>query len=166
MADRGRGSRMTKQWIGAIWLGNNFTADSTQIVAILADFLEAGTILRMLGELSVTPGATGVTDNDAAQMTVGIGLVSTDAATLGSTAMPDPAAELDYDWLWWYSVAIDVPNEVSFAGQTASARIPISSKAMRRFKPRSSLVVIGQYSDGVGIPPLSVIGSTRVLVAT
>ena len=158
------GSRMTKRWEGIFSAGRvSMTAEGTFVLGTSAAFVEAGTILRLIGEVVVVPQATGITDNDAANITMGVALVSSDAAELGATAMPDPDDEAQYDWLWWWTTTIDIPNASEFGGAASSARVPIASKAMRRFKPRSSLVVVAQYTDITGLPGINASVGLRFL---
>ena len=163
------GARQRKHWHSTlIQTPAEFTSDAQTL--ILGSFTAAGgepfTILRMLGELLVTPDEAGVVAGDAASITVGIGLVSSDAFTAGAASMPDPGGDPDYDWLWWYVV-----NLMFAEGSTASsrsisgnARVRIDSKAMRKVSPKQTLVILGQYADFVGVPPVDVLANIRFLV--
>ena len=165
MPDRRGGTRQRKHWhlVGDVL--QSFTANST---AILGSFTASGgdpfTVLRLVGELAVTAGAAGVVAGDAAVIAVGIGVVSADALAVGASAMPDPGGEPDFNWLWWYQAQMMYPIQAQVGGPTEGARIRIESKAMRKVAPRQSLVMIGQYIDLGGGPPIDVLGSARVLV--
>jgi len=167
MADRRGGTRQRKHWHSIGDTLQKFTAAGT---AILGSFTAAGnepyTVLRMVGELVVTPGITPVIAGDAAIMAVGVAVVTTDALTVGSSAMPDPAGEPDFDWLWRYQAHMVFPFATAdLAGLASeSARIPLESKAMRKVSPRQSLVMLAEYVDLQGTPPLDVLGSARFLI--
>ena len=49
---------------------------------------------------------------DAAHLSFGLAVVSSDAAELGATAFPDPGSEPEYPWLFW--------GEHIFRAQSAS----------------------------------------------
>ena len=123
----------------------------------------------MLGEYVISPtaGATFAAD-DAATIGVGIGVVSTDAATAGAASVPDPIGEPDYPWLYW----ADIPFYFAGSGPggdeiTAHVRRQFDIRSMRKLKPRETLTWVFQYGNLVGNPPLSLnVANTRVLVAT
>ncbi len=170
MADRVRGPRQRKHWHS---LGSSTVAALTGAGTTLLDSLSDAdndpfTVLRLIGELVIAENDTGIVVADACQITVGIGVVSTDAAAVGSTAMPDPAAEADYPWLWWYAGSFLFPEaSLGVRGGTAGqARIRIESSAMRKVGPRQSLVAVVEYVNAVGDPPMDMLFSTRVLVGT
>ena len=168
MPDRGRvrGPRMAKHWHFLAGSVNSLTGDTTILIASLA--LDGPfTVLRMLGEYTIGLSAVPVAA-DTARVCVGIGVVSTDAAALGSTAVPDPDAEPDYPWLYWRSHPFNYPSAASEpASEQSGVRTTFDVKSMRKLKPRESLALIAQYVDVSGAPPLTLAsGVTRVLVAT
>ncbi len=164
MARHGTGTRLTKQW-GFISNGvNAFTADATAIGGTLA-FTEAQTILRMIGEYTIV-ATTAPVAFDAVEITVGIGIVSTDAATLGGTAMPDPGSEPEFPWLFWKAHQMRW-NSMTVQDTDGSGyyRGQFDIRSMRKVKPRESLVWVFQYVDQGGTPPVNVSNvKTRVLV--
>jgi len=148
------------------------TATMTGNATALLDsfsFSEAGTIMRLVGgEILLSFATQTLVASDAAALTVGIGLVSTDAAAAGAASMPDPASDSVYDWIWWYTSILrnmNVTTETGlFAQGAAVSRIPINSKAMRRFKGAQSLVAVVQYADVNGAPTVFVdFAGVRVL---
>ncbi len=161
----GNYARQRKEWdgIGVNQLG--LTAAGTSSLGGL-DFTEARTILRMLGSFTVAAVET-LVDTDQAVITLGIGIISTDASAAGATAFPDPGVEPEYPWLWWRSVPIHVtgalPGDVN--GPVGSERIWFDSRSMRKVKPRETLQVIVEYTDLVGTPPITIgLGGIRVLL--
>ena len=169
----GRGNRMMKHWHGSGEGGSsgqtNFTTDATAIIASVSFANDPGTYLRLLGQVLIAPtGAGTFAALDAAEVTLGIGIVSLDAFTAGAGSMPDPGAEPQFDWMWWHTTLVNFEGSADAPGSeiALTERVQIESKAMRKFKPRSSLVLIAEYRDVAGAPPLSVYGAFRVLVAS
>jgi len=168
MANGRRGSKMQKRWsnIGGE-TPTNFTTDSTAVIANVLGFTEAETVIRMIGEYII-----GLTAAAAAQdhcvLGVGIGIFSSDAVTLGGTAVPDPFGEPSYPWLYWASHPMHFPETaVNQAGAPpGSLRRTFDIRSMRKVKPRESLAMIVEYRDGSGAPPITFSpGKTRVLLA-
>ena len=170
MADRfrGRGQRMQKHWHVIPGLSANVTASSTLLGGGLT--LDGPfTVLRMLGDYAIAPGATGTVAGDAADVAVAIGVVSADAFAAGAASVPDPGStDPDYPWLFW------AQHSVFFASTTvdpssaiASVRRSFDVRSMRKMKPRETLALVVEYVDTAGAPPLRVeVAVTRVLVAT
>ncbi len=158
--------RQRKSWTGAGVNQNAFTASGTVKMGGV-DFDEPGTVLRCLGQIVVSAVPTLVED-DQAVMFFGLAVVSTDASDAGSGSMPDPGVEFDFPWLWWKSSGILVTAATADVGsQVSGERINFDSRAMRKVKPRESLVIIAQYVDLVGTSPITVgISGMRVLVGT
>ncbi len=160
---------MTKQWafIPAIQLSP--TSATTLLGGSLA-FAEANTVLRMLGGYLITPDGATVA-GDAAQLTVGIGVISTDAFAAGAGSVPDPNGEPEYPWLYWRDHQLRYPSATTVlkgeGDQTGAGteRVHFDIKSMRKLKPRESLVFIVSYTDVTGTPPLKLdVGRTRVLI--
>ncbi len=124
----------------------------------------AATVLRMIGEYVIAPTGA-LTALDECVVTVGIGVISGDAAELGATAVPDPAAEPNYPWLYFASHAFLLETVVS--NPAIAVRKSFDIRSMRKMKPRENLAMIVQYQNVVGDPAYSFSsGVTRVLVAT
>ena len=164
MANFTRG-RMAKEWNSIPDGIALMTAASTTLVGSLL-FNIPGTILRMLGEYVIAPTINPVA-TDRAVVTVGIGFVSTDAATVGSTAMPDPDEEAEFPWLYWASHAFVFEDVDGVYNPAETVRRSFDVKTMRRFKPGQSLACVVEYVDVLGAPPLTFLaGTTRVLFGT
>jgi len=168
MSNGRRGARMTKQWFSIPGTAIDLGADATALLGFTSQGIPS-TVLRMLGEYVIIPTSAPVA-GDEATVTLGIGVVSNDAATLGSAAMPDPADEAEYPWLYWASHALiynGTLEESALAG--SSLRHSFDVKSMRKMKPQESLAFIAQI-DSVGSggqPPLTIgVGVTRILIAT
>ena len=167
MADRGRGRRMAKEWDTIPSINLTLTTDNTLLGGALP-IVEAKTVLRMIGEYVISPTGT-ITGGDACFVAVAIGVVSSDAFAVGPSAVPDPAAEGEYPWLYyrshpfWFPSA-GAPLEPGSVGNVV--RVPFDIRSMRKLKPRESLVFVAQYVDVSGTPPMNfMIGTTRVLLA-
>ena len=138
---------------------------TTLIDSFDASGREPYTVLRMVGEVSASPDEAAVVAGDSCIITFGIGVVSTDAAALGSTAMPDPGAEADYPWLWWHGATMHFPA-IGEALQNAVRVLPVQSKAMRKVAAGQSLVAVVQYVDVSGFPPIDILTAVRFLIGT
>jgi len=160
---RSRGTRQRKHWHRIPTAETHFTANGTALMGVFS-LNDPATVLRMLGEYVIEPTGA-VASSDAACIGVGIGLVSSDSAELGATAVPDPIDEADFPWLYWAEHAFHFADSTANpAPASTSIRKAFDVRSMRKMKPRESLVFITQYFDLAGAPPLSVIaGSTRVL---
>ncbi len=162
--------KMVKQWDGISGLqGQNVTASSTVLGARLS-FTEASTILRMVGSWSVSPTAGGTfAADDEANITVGLGIVSSDAFEAGAASVPDPNAEPEYPWMYWEQVnvyAFTAPVAGDDLGALQKYRT-FDIKSMRKVKPRESLIWVAQYGDISGSPPYTIfMNAVRVLIAT
>ena len=162
---------MRKHWVGAGGTAADFTGDSTvnlQQVGGTGGLADAFTVLRMLGGYTIFPTSAPVA-GDEVTVSYGIGVVSSDAATVGASALPDPGTEPEYPWLYWASHALGYSNnsvqQITGAG---AVRVDFDIKSMRKIKPSESLVSVAQYNNVAtgGNPPLTiVVGGLRVLVA-
>ena len=160
------GHRMTKQWSqlegGPLILTGNGT-----FLAGNGPLNIPGTVMRLIGGYSMGP-TTAPTALDEVEIVVAIGVVSADAAALGATAMPDPADEPDYPWLYWASNFMFFATNSTSAGIAAmSVRRHFDVRSMRKMKARESLAMIVQYVDVVGSPPIHVsLDATRYLIGS
>ncbi len=142
------------------------TTEATSLVSGSIAFAIPGTLLRARGLLRVSFLTTGLTADDNATMGFGLGLFATDAVAAGAGSMPDPLGEPEFPWIWYGQVLMYSPN-ADHAAPGIEQEIQIDSKAMRKFKPGQSLVIVGQYADLGGLPGLRVdVARTRVLIGT
>ncbi len=168
-AFRGTGKKIDfKSWDAAPGLITSVTMSTTTISGSLAFSIPA-TVLRWRGYWSAAFDETAQA-NDRMILTLGLAILSTDAVTLGVTAVPDPASEPEYPWIWWGEMALNSFGVIAdtTAGWGPSAqRQEIDSKAMRKIKPGESLLAIIQSTNASGAPvTLLDIGQVRVLVGT
>ena len=132
-----------KQWRGLPAHSSGVASITTVLMASLG-FTEPSTILRIRGDFRAM--LDGASDGTVQQFAFGIGVVSTDAATLGATAMPDPFGEPEYPWLFYHSANLvaSILGGALIEPALAQAFVTIDSKAMRRVKPGQSLVSVLQ----------------------
>ena len=166
--NRGGGSRLVKEWNGLNAIVLDLTADGTVLGSSL-NFASAATVMRMLGEYVITPTSGGpIAADDAAVVSVGVGVVSTDAFNAGATAMPDPGSEPEFPWLYWmrHAVYMGAGTVADNAEQIGGAvRESFDVRGMRKMKPSESLALIVEYSDLQGTPALTLtFGGARVLI--
>ncbi len=160
-----RSARQEKDWLTIPGFNLGLVSESTFIGGSLP-FTTSSTILRMLGEYVIGLNGPAPTAQDGAFITVGIGVVSSDAFAAGGGSMPDPNAEGGYPWLYWRShpMFFRTTTEDPSDGR-GSIRVTFDVKSMRKVKASQSLVPVIQYADVSGLPALRIdFGATRVLV--
>ena len=165
MADRFRGPRKDKVWAFIGGSTHSLTTGVTQVGGSVSSS-ENVTMLRMLGEYVVAPVAT-PTALDQCEITVAIGKFSTDAFTLGASAMPDPFDEPEYPWLYWASHKFFMgTTDTDPSSAAASVRRSFDIRSMRKLKVRETFGVVIQYTDIAGAPPMTLaLAQTRCLFA-
>jgi hypothetical protein len=159
-------ARMPKEWNSLAGIALGMTASNTFLGSSLA-FNSSYTVLRMLGEYVITPTSSPQA-LDNAIVTVGIGVVSSDAYAVGASAVPDPASEPNYPWLYWASHPFFFgATGADPASEACSVRHSFDVRSMRKLKARESLALVVEYADIAGTPALKfTAGSTRVLLAS
>ena len=125
------------------------------------------TIVRTRGELllvllSSSAAQTGM------QWAAGLAVVSQKAATLGVTAIPGPLTEMDWDgWLWHSQGSLKTSGGMAAntidGGPNSMVRVPIDSKAMRKFGDETGFVGMLETVE-VGTSTLHAELRTRFLV--
>jgi len=150
-----------KLWVGAGGSSVAFTADATVSMGSFA-FTSPQTVLRMLMEYVIQPTAAPQV-GDHVEICVAVAKVSTDALT--AVTLPDPISEEGFPWLYWavHPFLFRVNELVTNAG-IAQLRRTIDIRTQRKFQSNESLVVVGQYFDNAGAPPITLTtGGMRVL---
>ena len=139
--------RTTKWGVGPKAEPLSHSASNQQIGTGVILLLESEvTIVRMRGEfffMLLTAAATG----DGFAGAIGIGLVSNEAFAIGAAAVPGPVSEQDWDgWLWHsffhsgFAIAADASVGVAL-------RIPIDSKAMRKWSEGYTLCPVVEVTE-------------------
>ncbi len=164
MSKHGNYQKLTKQWSALSQGIVGFDSAATGLGGSLA-FDEAQTIIRVVGEYMVMATSAPAVF-DAAHITFGLAVLSTDAVAAGAGSVPDPAAEPDYPWLWWAQHQLRFGStDIQDRDGASFVRRSVDIRSMRKVKPRESLVWVYQYENGGGNPPLNVSNETcRVLV--
>ena len=129
--------------------------------------------MRLLGNLEVSfDPSIALVANDEVDITVGLGIFSTDAVAVGAGSVPDPAAEPEYPWLLWQVMNLYTPFSTSgvavaqMAYGSASKIWKFDSRVMRKVKPGESLTWVVQYVDILGTPAVRYrMQQNRVLIA-
>ncbi len=151
------GKRQQKIWASLFSSQLPMSANGTFLTSFLS-FGTQRTILRMIGGYSVRSSGN-VTTLENAKIVAAIGVASTDAVTLGATALPDPAEEPEYPWLYWQSSTVFFGATQSPGTALAGApmvRRDFDIRSMRKISPRESLFMCYQYVDIVGAPGITV----------
>ncbi len=161
-----RQRRMKKRWSSLPFHTISMTGTGTFFGAASLGFSESETIIRLLGEYAILPTSNSAA-GDRAIISVGIGIVSTDAAVVGAASLPDPAGDAGYPWMYSASHPLAFSTATSDPNQAAgSVRRSFDIKSMRKVTSRESLVLVVEYNDIVGAPPLTItVGQVRVLIA-
>ena len=154
----------SKLWAKVPGFSANLSADGIQGGSRM-DFTAPLTILRICGSHFCELDAT-MQVGDQMVVTYAIGIVSTDAAVLGATAIPDPFDEYEYSWLYLREVHLHAQKAAAVdAWGPAAQWFDLDTKAMRKVKPGQSLIWYTQLSGATGAPVTFVQGSAlRVLL--
>ena len=159
-----------KQWSSIPGLSTTLSTDQLLGGGILG-FTEPATVLRMIsgGGLIMFDSTRQLADRF--DFGYAIGVVSSDAAALGVTALPDPLGEPEYPWLYWHPFSLrseEASTEASDFLGAAVYRMPaFDSRSMRKMKPGESLVMLLDCQGAFGAPATVVsLESVRVLLGT
>jgi len=168
MATRVVTARKVKAWghIGTNVI-QQVSADVTGTVAVNLNRGSPFTVLRMIGEYAIFPGAVNVVD-DMCAVSLGIGVFSLDAVTLGGTAMPDPEDEPQYPWLFWASHLFkqSIAAQNTDGSPAMGLRRAFDVRTMRKVARGQALAMVFQYRDISGAPTYDIaFERTRVLFA-
>ena len=157
-----RGRKNDYDWEGVTTLSLALAASGvTTAVVFLAD--QSETLVRMRGEVLVWLDASGSAQGDAC--VVACGLI---VASLGSTQAVDPINEGGANWLWhsFFTLATEsaIANAVT-APDSASRRLIIDNKAMRKLREDEEIQFIVANQDIAGAPVVNVVAGLRALTA-
>ena len=158
MARQFRAPRRARRWESIPGSGSAtlLTGDATVLHPGVISATTPETVVRILGDGLLVMTANGIAAGDEAQVTLAIGVVSTDAATAGAGSLPDPQAEPEYPWLWWQSKTFFAVAAAVDGGDGSQVwRYRVDVKSQRILRPRQSLVLIAQYVNVGGNPEIS-----------
>ncbi len=144
---RSSGSRRLTQWIGPADQGYVAIASAAKVIVASSEILETVTFVRARGRISIRP------ESEAADVeltgAVGVGLVSSDAFTIGTTAVPGPFRDGDWGgWFVWRSFAYDIRFSDATGVGFIDWGFEVDSKAMRKATPNTHLVVVCESQGG------------------
>ena len=154
MARRFEARRRIRRWTSLPGIAATITSAGTTGGSQLS-FTTPETVVRMLGTGIVMFGATVPVASDAVSFCMAIGVVSMDAADVGASALPDPADEPEYPWLWWKCAELFATDATANrAGNTVGGtfRYEFDIKSQRIIRPGHSLIYVAQYVDTAGTP--------------
>jgi len=155
-----------KEWVNIPGSTLQLTANGTSVFASGLNLAASSTLVRCRGEMIINRDTGTIVAGDECRIALGLGIVSTDAFAAGAGSLPDPEDQPEYPWLWWQSIPFFFQNATAgeFLGPEGSVRRVIDTKAMRKVKSGQSLVMIAQYVDVTGAPPMNLsMGQVRVL---
>ncbi len=121
------------------------------------------TLIRTRGWASFHFDPTSIADTF--NVGIGLGVYSSDAFTIGATAMPGPLTDADYDWIFHTTLVFGPAFSATEDGTNIRNNhwLEVDSKAMRKIKPNQTIgwIAEGDVLSGGGTVDLSV--STRYL---
>ena len=135
------------------------------LVNVAQDAVQRQTIVRLRGSLTIwIEVATSIGDGFQ-RVAAGIGIVTADAATVGVTAMPSPFDMEWPGWIWHTLAGPLISLTTTEDGGTGlhMMRIPIDSKAMRKFHQNETLFGMLHFSGEVGAATATFAMDVRLL---
>ena len=160
-----RATRLNKTW-GRASIASVVGLSTTQTQIIGITFAEAtpdNTVLRTRGDLLVVATPNAAADTDVAAF--GVAIVSNAAQAAGGLSLPGPIVDANSDqWLWHRFVPLDAVDATATVADNPGVvvRVPIDSKAMRRFSNDQSVLLIGEVSSGA-FASVTVVGGIAFL---
>ncbi len=162
----GNTRRLTSWASGPLGI-TSLTAAGSAIIPTGSQAVENGlTLVRTRGELLVyLTTATSVLDGFS-QVAAGICVVTENAFGIGATAVPAPFTDVGWDgWLWYWTGTLKSVSTTLVNGLgLAVARVPIDSKAMRKFKATDVQIGVVEVAAEVGTAAARFEMVTRSLV--
>ena len=142
------------------------TASGNNLIDTGQEFLQAGTLVRLRGELAIWVVVATAPFDGFTSYSAGIGIVTADAFAVGASAMPSPRGDADWSgWIWHHSGAAIVEASTTESTQgLASVRLAIDSKAMRKVGVNEVVFGAVSFQTEVGTATVNFVLSTRMLV--
>jgi len=163
-----RSSRRSSQWsagsrvstLQSVTAAGKTTWDVGQVSTA------SSTVIRIRGHFTAQLSVVTTAHDGYSVCGIGIGVVSDDAFQIGSSAMPGPISDSNWDWMFvnYFSLVGESVTE-SFQGLGA-IRIPIDSKAMRKLKPNQVVFGMLETSNEVGAATIQLQAMTRMFIKT
>ncbi len=161
-----RTKRLTDWGFGVDMLAQNLTSSAKLLGTTSLTIAEQATLVRIRGLihfLLVSAGSVG----DGFLGAAGIALVNSDAFAQGINSIPGPQSDANWDsWIWHSffdarAVTATITDGANAAG--ISQRIEIDSKAMRKWDPAETLVLMVEGTE-TGVANLQINCDTRLLL--
>jgi len=162
-------TRRQTSWFGGPFGTVSFSANGAAVFGTAQQAAGEGlTIIRTRGELLVYLTGGTLSALEGFRWALGIGVVTENAAGIGVIAIPSPLTDVVWDgWMVYETGHCKTPRDMSAAEGAASpmtmARIPIDSKAMRKFKFSDVMTAVFEVDSEVGTASLTAELSTRIL---
>ncbi len=141
-------ARRQSSWIaGPFGLVSAISASSKNVYPTGTIALDSGlTVVRTRGELLVYLTTVGGAVTEGFSWALGFAIVTEQAAAIGATAIPSPITDIGWDGWYLYEtgqVAITAAAEaINSASNTQVVRVPLDSKAMRKYKESDVIVAV------------------------
>ena len=139
-------------------------AGNTLFATAAAVVLEAITLVRTRGELTVVGTVATALDDGFAEVAAGICIVTENAIGIGVTAVPDPIADRTWDgWLWYWNGGMIADSTAVSVGNGGNKVITIDSKAMRKLRSTDRLIGLVATGSLNGAATIVATLNTRML---
>ena len=127
--------------------------------------LVAATLLRTRGEIIAS--IDGPVDNDQCSISAGIIVITEEQLAAGITSIPNPADDLNADWLWHGFILLMAQAGTGIGAalnaNNVTQRLTIDSKAMRKLRPSNHLAFVADNTPLGGTPVVDIILAIRCL---
>ena len=157
---RGASGRRTDYIWNGTGVGLSISSGGSQLSDITGQFGAAGTIFRVRGELLASIDSP--TDGAKVLITAGIIRITEEQLAVGITAVPNPLADLDADWLWHGFVPLMFVTPDAASGE-AAGRLVIDSKAMRKMRQGELLGMVVDSNALTGTDAVDIVFGVRIL---
>ena len=164
--NRTRSRRMTDWGFGVDFIQVEIDANEKILGTTSLAVDEPVTIIRIRGQLHVLLTSANVASGGFAGA-AGIALVNSDAFIAGIASIPGPQSDAHWDsWIWhsyWdvRTATATFADAVNVAGM--SQRMVIDSKAMRKWDPAETLVMVVEGTEA-GVATAILNADTRILL--
>jgi len=124
------------------------------------------TIVRIRGELVLNLSAATSAGDGFVDAAAGLCIINENASGIGITAIPTPLTDLAWDgWMWHQAFGEITSQETTPLNRDFySLRIPVDTKAMRKFDESDVLVMVVELGTEVGGAQIDFTCLTRLLV--
>ncbi len=142
-------------------------AAGTTLIGSGQESLQNQTIVRIRGELLLFLETVTTIGDGFISVHAGIGVTSVDAFNIGVTALPTPSGDSDWPgWIWYHAGASLIGQSVTESentGTLSQMRIPIDTKAMRKWRLNEAVFGVVELGTEVGTAVAQIFMSTRLL---